>query len=149
MFNQFTPSEVVTAVGKAAMNAARATSTDDDFARGQLLSAASTTRHLAVELDWFPAVLRLFAAKVREVVTPLFTPGEAGSSAAAALATADGFAEVGEHVSVVLVALRARDDAEATAARRELRHLMHELTEREVSLLAGVIESGRTAVKRL
>ena len=53
MFNPLTPSEMVTAIGLAARTAARGEGELDEFDRGQLMSAYSATRHLAIEIDRF------------------------------------------------------------------------------------------------
>ena len=58
MFNPLTPSEMVSAIGLAARATARSESELDDFDRGQLMSAYSATRHLAIEIASFSAELR-------------------------------------------------------------------------------------------
>src|SRR5437879_12106590 len=61
-----TTSEVVSAVGRAARDAARSGGEDSEFSRGQLMSAYSASRHLSVELCRFPAELDTFAESVAD-----------------------------------------------------------------------------------
>ena len=53
MFNPLTPSEMVAAIGMAARTTARGDGELDEFDRGQLMSAYSATRHLAIEIYSF------------------------------------------------------------------------------------------------
>lgn len=133
MFNPLSPSEVVAAVGAAARDAARAEDPAGEFARGQLLSAASASRHLAVELAQYAAPLRAF---VEEVVQAVADEPSAAASVARLRAAADPRA-VGEVVCDLLDALRSED---RTAALVQVHAALRRLSDREVALLADAIE---------
>jgi hypothetical protein len=132
-----TPAEVVTALGQSARLAARADAGEisNDYSRGQLLSAFSTSRHLTVELQSYGPELRAFADDVAGMV------GEALPDVAAALRETGDAGPIGELTCRALETLRG-DDAPAGAA--ELRMAVHArlrvLAEREVDLLAEAIE---------
>ena len=67
MFNQLTPSEVVTAIGATLRGAARGEGQASDFGRDQLMSAYSATRHLRVELVEYPPVWSAFRNELDRV----------------------------------------------------------------------------------
>lgn len=141
MFNPLTPAEVVAAVGSTARGIARGEETLSEYARGQLLSAYSCTRHIGVEIDRFDAEIRLFATDVCG-----WTRGAApairldvGPICAALQRTSDARA-AGDLVSELLEGLRSDDSAVATELRCRIRSRLRRIAEREVELLAEVIE---------
>ena len=64
MFNPLTPAQVVAAIGSTARGIARSDETLSDYARGQLLSAYSCSRHITVEIDRYEGEIRAFADDV-------------------------------------------------------------------------------------
>ncbi len=130
MFNHLTPAEVVSAIGQAARDAARGDGVTSAYARGQLLSAYSSARHVTVEIDAYPAELRAFAADLAAVV----------ESPAPELAAASGAAQLGALTCDALAQLRADGD---DAAVRRIHERLRRLADREVELLAQVIEGPR------
>ena len=134
MFNHLTPAEVVTAIGRAARDAARGDGATSAYARGQLLSAYSSARHVTVEIDAYPSELRAFSADVAAVVEP-HAPG-----LAAGLAREGGAARVAELTCEALERLRTGGD---DAAVRRIQERLRRLADREVELLAEAIEGPR------
>jgi hypothetical protein len=137
MFNPLTPSEMVTAIGLAARATARGDGALDDFDRGQLLSAYSATRHLAVEIASFADELTARCAAIADIAD-----GQASLRGfSSAVRSAPDGAAAGEAIASLLDACRAQPElAETRAAiRRELRALC----DAEVGLLADSIEAGR------
>jgi hypothetical protein len=144
MFNPLTPAQVVAAIGAAAREAARSEKPRDAFARGQLLSAYSGSRHLAVELDGYDPEVRAFAAAVSAMTRV----------AAGALPEGDGLVELADqldatrdpHLIACLVCELLDDVREdrspaATALRASVRESLRRLADREVDLLADAIET--------
>lgn len=143
MLNPLTPAEVVTAVGQAAREAARSEEPNSVFARGQLLSAYSATRHLAVELSLFGPEVAALASQVARTVSK---SAEATDSAVALLALAALIAQtpdaqrLGDPVCELLDELREDASPQAAVLRAELQGTLARLADREVDLLAEVIE---------
>lgn len=139
MFNPMTPADVVRAVGQAARAAARGQDADSDFARGQLLSAYSISRHLAVEIESYGPELRAFAADVAG-----WTRDFGESDPIGALGTqverAKGVSELGVATCLLLERLRVSDSEAAADLRDRVRARLRRLADREVDLLAAVIE---------
>jgi hypothetical protein len=131
VFNHLTPADVVTAIGRAARDAARGDGVTSAYARGQLLSAYSSARHVRVEIDAYPAELRAFAADVAAAVEPR-APG-----LAAELTGDAGAARVAALTCEALERLRAHGD---DAAVRRIQERLRRLADREVELLADAIE---------
>lgn len=147
MFNPMTPSEMMNAVGRAASEAARGEAAASDFSRGQLMSAYSATRHLAVELAAFGAELRWFAAAAAGELRAArgLEHVHALSDRASELACGTDAQRTGDLVSEVLDAIRADGSPQAGMLRTRLHRLLRELSEREVELLADAIEGQRPA----
>lgn len=143
MFNPLTPAEVVGAIGRAARDAARSEEPASEFARGQLMSAYSASRHLGVELESFEPELRLFGQAVAACIRQRADAGGDGERMAALAdrveATSDARA-VGDAVCELLDALRGDAGVAAGELRTEVRSLLRQLADREVDLLADVIE---------
>ena len=142
MFNPGTTSEMVTAVGRAARDAARADGAGSEFSRGQLMSAFSASRHLSVELARFPAELEAFAAAVTNELVgaeAVACPSEL-DAIARQLATASDAPRIGDLVAAGLDLLREDPAPAARRLRKSLRRRLRALSEREVDLLADVIE---------
>jgi hypothetical protein len=138
MFNPLTPSEMVTAIGLAARATARGDGELDDFDRGQLLSAYSATRHLAVEIDRFSGELSARCAAIADAA--------AGEPSLRPLAddvrrATDGGA-AGEAISALLEA--CRQTPELAGVRAAIRRELRALCDAEVGLLAEGIEAGRS-----
>lgn len=121
MFEPLTPTEVVAAIGAAARAAARSEDPGDPFSRGQLRSADSCARHLAVELEHFDAERRTLADAV-------------GGD----LPTADG--ALADALCALLERLRADPSPEAAARRAQVQRALAAMADREVALLAAAIE---------
>lgn len=136
MFNQLTAAEVVSAVGRAARGAARDGESGGDYARGQLLSAYSSSRHVAVEIEFFEPELRAFAARLAEAATAL----PDGGQLAARLESAHGAGEASEATCMLLDRLRGDDSPLARDLHRSVRAALRRLADREVELLAEAIE---------
>lgn len=124
MFNPMTQAELIAAMGRTARDAARAADPTDPFLRAQLLSVYSASRHAAVELAEFDGELRRFAQAAG------VEPGDAGA--------------VGEAVCALLERLRSDPSPQAAASLAAVRAALVVLADREVDLLADVIEGPRT-----
>ena len=153
MFTPLTPAQYVSAIGLVARDRARDDEPADEFHRGQLLSAYSGSRHLAVELTWFAAELQAFTTAVADEVEtaahalPAPTPDTERQGlrtlAAGLRGTADPV-EAGRRVSKLMAQLRERRSPHTAALQARCRALLAQLCDREVSLLADAIESGRS-----
>ncbi|MCW3011558.1 MAG: hypothetical protein JWO90_1962 [Solirubrobacterales bacterium] len=141
MLNPVTPAEVVVAIGHAARDGARSEDPGATFARGQLLSAYSATRHLATELSLFGPEVAAFAAEVARIARE-----GAGDDAAPLLALAAVIAatedaqRLGDPVCELLDLLRADGSPQAALVRAQVRAALARLGDREVELLADAIE---------
>jgi hypothetical protein len=147
MFVPLAPAEMVTAIGRAARAAGRAHGEPTEFERGQLMSAYSATRHLAVELDHFgPERERLrgeIAAQVATVVPALTAEDPARERLTAILATPDDAGALGEDLCVLLAECREHTGEPWRSLQTTVQARLRELSDREVSLLTEVIEAGR------
>lgn len=137
-----TPAEVVTAMGRATRAAARSDEPSSDFSKGQLMSAFSASRHLTVELAEFGPALRTFAGEVSAAV------GDGGLGAALEehvreLREAATGQEIGDVVAAMLDRLRDDPSPDAARVRARIHGLLRSITDREVALLAEVIEGER------
>lgn len=145
MFNPLTPGQYATAIGRAARDAARAERPLDEFGRGQLMSAYSGSRHLAVELDCFAQELQAFADAAAEAIAraALAVPDdEFLRTIERALRARPDAISVGMHLSDLLLRLRGEQTGILAELRAELRRLLRSLCDREVALLAEAIEGG-------
>ena len=144
MFNPLTPSEMVTAIGSAARAAARTDEALDEFDRGQLMSAYSACRHLAIEIATFSSELSARCSAIADAVdrasgaeslhdlaARLREAGEAGDARAA-----------GDAIAELLAACRARESR--SALRGRIQAELRALCDTEVALLADGIEAGRS-----
>ncbi len=148
MFSPLTPAEVVTAVGRAARDAARSDEPASEFSRGQLMSAFSVSRHLGVEIAAFGPELRAFADGVAadlRASSGALARGDALQATAGELATAHDAHRIGDLVATALDDLRGDPSPAATALRAQLHTALRRLADREVELLAEVIEGPRPA----
>lgn len=146
MFSPMTPAEVVSAIGQTARGAARSEERASEFSRGQLMSAYSASRHLGVELVGYPDELRRFTEEVGGLLAraaELPRDGRFAAAPDALLATSDAH-EIGDIVSAWLDDLRGDPSPEAAAIRSGLQAALRRLADREVELLAEVIEGSRT-----
>jgi hypothetical protein len=148
MFSPLTPAEVVTAVGRAARDAARSDEPASEFSRGQLMSAFSVSRHLGVEIATFGPELRSFADGVADALragSGALACGDALQAAAGELAQAADAHRIGNLVAGALDDLRGDASPAATELRARLHAALRALADREVELLAEVIEAPRPA----
>ena len=148
MFSPLTPAEVVTAVGRAARDAARSDEPASEFSRGQLMSAFSVSRHLGVEIAAFGPELRSFADTVADALrasSGAVMRGDAPEATAGELAKAADAHRIGNLVATALDDLRDDPSPAATALRARLHAALRGLADREVELLAEVIEGPRPA----
>ena len=142
MFNQLTPAEVVAAIGRAAREAARGEESSNDYGRGQLMSAYSISRHLAVEIEAYGPELRAFAAEVGTWARD-FGPSDPIAPVAGALESALDANQIADAVCQLLERLRADGSERAADLRTRVRARLRELADREVELLADVIEPSK------
>jgi hypothetical protein len=146
MFNPLTPSEMVAAIGMAARTTARGDGELDEFDRGQLMSAYSASRHLAIEIESFPAELSARREAIAGAVEEACA-GDGGTDAGAlrGLASrlrASGDARAaGETIAELLDVCRDRG---LVALRGQIRTQLRDLCDAEVNLLADGIEAGRS-----
>jgi hypothetical protein len=136
------PSDVVTAVGRTARDAARSEADASEFARAQLMSAYSASRHLAVELAAFRPELEWFAGAVVGELRAArgLATGAALSGLAGELESTMNAQRAGDLMSQILEALRDDGSSESANLRARLHTLLRRLSEREVELLADAIE---------
>jgi len=147
VFSPLTPAEVVTAVGRAARDAARSDEPASEFSRGQLMSAFSVSRHLGVEIATFGPELRSFADTVADALrasSGALACGDALRATAGELADAADAHRIGNLVAGALDDLRADASPAATELRARLHAALRGLADREVELLADVIEAPRS-----
>jgi thioredoxin-like negative regulator of GroEL len=126
MLNPMSTAEVVRAVG-AVLEASAAGGADDDYRRGQVLSAFSVCRHLAAE----EAGRRELAEWLEAASAPALAGlGEAPLSAAQP-------EEAGERLAALMEELRDAGDEDSREALAELRAVMRELCDREIAILVA------------
>lgn len=125
MFNQLSPEYMVRAIGEVLRAAARRDEPASDFDRDQLMSAYSASRHLAVELASYDAVIRRFAGDLAKLA-----PDRVDAAATDPRA-------LGELLCDLLDEWRADDSEAAAAMRAAACALMRRLADDEVGLLAG------------
>jgi hypothetical protein len=149
MFNPLTPAQMVSAIGRAAREAARSGGALDDFDRGQLKSAYSASRHLAIEIESFGAELHRQCeaiAMAAEDAADRMT-GDPDTDTLRRLAErvrlAHSAPAAGAATGDLLELCRERDQARWTLLRGEVRRALRALCDREVALLAEGIEAGR------
>jgi hypothetical protein len=145
MFNPLTPSEMVTAIGMAARTTARGDGELDEFDRGQLMSAYSATRHLAIEIESFRGELSARCAAIADAVDQACAgDGAAEADALRALAArlraSLDARTAGDAIGELLELCREHGLA---ALRGETRTQLRALCDAEVTLLADGIEAGR------
>lgn len=149
MFNPLTPAQMVTAIGRAAREAARSEERLDEFDRGQLKSAYSAARHLAIEIESFGAELRrqcdVIATAAEEAAEGMSgdTEIEALRRLTERVRRADSAATAGAAIADLLELCRQRHQKRWVALRGDVRRALRGLCDREVALLAEGIEAGR------
>ena len=136
-----TPADVVLAIGQAGRAAARGKEADSEFARGQLLSAYSIARHLSVEIEAYEPELNGFVSDVSGWAGELGGDGAIGA-AAEQLRLAEDTTAIADATCVLLECLRADGSPAAAQLRLRVRKRLRALADREVELLAEVIEGG-------
>jgi hypothetical protein len=141
MITPLTPAEMIAAIGEAARAAGRAGEPLSEFQRSQLMSAYSATRHLAVELDAFPAEVEDFCDALAGELEARMDAGlpELAAIAAKLRGNADP-RRAGEVVSALLNLLRAHPSPAAAALRAHVHAVLRRLCDREVDLLAAALE---------
>jgi hypothetical protein len=127
MLNPMSTAEVVRAVGAVLEASAAGGGSDDDYRRGQTLSASSVCRHLAAE----EAGRRELAEWLEAASAPLLTRCGAEPLSAARPE------EAGERLASLMEELRGAEDEESREALVALRAVMHELCDREIAILAA------------
>jgi hypothetical protein len=144
MFNPLTPSEMVAAIGMAARTTARGDGELDEFDRGQLMSAYSATRHLAIEIESFQGELSVRCTAIADAIDAAGDrdgDGDAGVGALAARLRASPDAQAaGDAIAELLDLCREQG---RVALRGEIRTQLRALCDAEVTLLADGIEAGR------
>jgi hypothetical protein len=146
MFNPLTPAQTVTAIGRTARTAARTETALDEWGRGQLKSAFSASRHLAIELESFPDELRSCCEHVSAAASAAVQASspcpqrEALASLAARVERAGDAPAAGAALAELLELCRGHRHAPWPELRREVQSALRTLCEREVALLAAGIE---------
>jgi hypothetical protein len=141
VFPPLTPSEMVAAIGAAARVAARAEDPGGAFSRGQLRSASSAARHLAVELATYARERRAVAAEVAGALAASeLAAAEPYAGLARRLAGGEGGAALADPLCELLAALRVDDAPAALALRGDVRAILARMADREVALLTAAIE---------
>jgi hypothetical protein len=149
MFTPLTPAQLISAIGVSARDAARSQQPLDDFARGQLKSAYSASRHLAIVLESFGPPLRDFAAAV--TASAQRTAAEAAAeedpaaieALAARLARTQDAHAIGDTVCRMLELCRSRPGRPWSDLRADIRGSLRVLCDSEVAILAAGLEQGR------
>ena len=154
MFNPLTPSEMVAAIGLAARTTARGDGELDEFDRGQLMSAYSATRHLAIEIESFAGELSARCAAIADAVDAASRRGRRRRATPArrcdaaelgALPRNAGAPDAPAPRSATLLGhCRSCRDRGLVALRGEIRTQLRALCDAEVALLADGIEAGRS-----
>jgi hypothetical protein len=141
MFNQLTPSEVVTAIGATLRGAARGEGQASDFGRDQLMSAYSATRHLAVELAAYEPELRNFTASVSDQIRAAEVPGLERElpSLSDRIGRSRDPSEIGEALCELFELLRRTPSPQTRALRTSIHVQLRSLADREVDLLADAL----------
>ncbi len=124
MFNPISAPEVILAIG-GVLKAAAGQEAEDEYRRGQMLSAYSIARHLAAEETARPELRGWFADELGEI---LGADGGRGWELDPA--------ELGERLCELLAELRAADDEESRSTAAALRLALRQLCDREVAALA-------------
>ena len=142
MFNPMTPAEVASAIGITARDAARADEPLGSFGRGQLMSAYSGSRHLAVEVSSFGAEIERFAAELARAFDGMEAGGETLAALATRLRDSSDPRGIGDLLCELLDGLRQQPPSSHTRGLRGKIHAsLRELCDREVELLADAIEA--------
>jgi hypothetical protein len=146
MFNPLTPSEMVAAIGIAARATARGDGELDEFDRGQLMSAFSASRHLAIEIESFGGELSTRCGAIADAVDKACV-GDSGADAGALLGLAGRLRASGEARAAgdtIAELLDLCRDQGLVALRGQIRTQLRALCDAEVRLLADGIETGRS-----
>jgi hypothetical protein len=149
MFNPLTPAHMVTAIGRAAREAARLQEPLDEFDRGQLKSAYSASRHLAIEIESFGEELQrqcdTIAVACEHAAHSM--DGDPDAETLRRLAErvhrAHDAPAAGAAVADLLELCRSRHETRWVLLRSDTRRALRALCDREVSLLAEGIEARR------
>lgn len=137
MFNQLTAAQVVTAIGATARATARSEKGElSDFERDQLMSAYSATRHLAVELEAYPAAFERFSSALGERLADADAPGVDGVRKAL---REGGRPQIGDALSEALAQWREAESETTRELRADVQRLLRDLADREVDLLADAL----------
>ena len=145
MFNPLSPSEMITAIGRAAREAARGGAPLSDFERTQLKSAYSATRHLAIEIAAFPRERERFRTDLSSyalTAAGTLEDEDCDRATLAASAVSDE-AHLAQTGCELLETCRRRDGEPWVTLAAQIRALLRDLCDREVQLLAAGIEVGR------
>lgn len=126
MLNPMSTAEVVRAVG-AVLEAGAGGGTDDEYGRGQVLSAFSVCRHLAAEEEGRRRLAEWLEAASAEIFAARGEP----------LLAAAQSEEAGARLASLMEELRAADDEESRQVLVELRGVLRELCDREIAILAA------------
>jgi len=141
MFNPMTPAEVASAIGITARDAARADEPLGSFGRGQLMSAYSGSRHLAVEVSSFGTEIQRFAVELAGAFDGVEGGGETLAGVATRLRDSPDPRGVGDLLCELLDGLREQPPSSQTRAlRAKIHSSLRDLCDREVELLADAIE---------
>lgn len=138
------PSEVVLALARTLKEAANEQAPQDEYRRGQLLSASSMARHLAAEESFEPELRRWFHERALALLIPACErAGSLGEhalerrlrSTCGVLERAGDGRQSGDAVAELLADLHTGDPA-WDEVRRAMHALLRELCDQEVTALA-------------
>lgn len=139
-----TSPEIVLALGRTLKDAADPDRPQDEYRRGQLLSAYSVARHLAAEQSAEAELRSWFRSRMAGLLEPASEQAASLGDGAlearlaetgARIAQAEDRREIGELVCELLAELRA-GGAPSHDVHREIQSLLRELCDREVTALA-------------
>jgi hypothetical protein len=139
VFNPLTPAEMADAMGRTARDAARSSDPADGFVRAQLMSVYSASRHLGVELTAFEPELQAFVTAVARATAQAGADAGGGRLGDELGETSDPRA-LGGLVCELLDEVRGDRSAAARDVHAAVRSKLAGLVDREVELLADVIE---------
>jgi len=131
MFNPLSAPELIVGMGRT-MRAAAGDGADDDWARGQLLSAYSISRLLAAEVDGEAELLAWLKGALGAALAA--ADGAEAAAAAARIEAAADAGAVGDALVELLATLRERPDP---PLRARLHAVLREMTARELATLAA------------
>jgi hypothetical protein len=143
MFNPVTPAQLVLALGRAARDAATGGEMLSEFDRTQLFTAYTAARHLSAEIEGYEPEIRCFGHDVAALIRPVLPQLRSRKPMADLLSKMEGVSDprtAGDLTSAMLELLREDASEAAPALRRKIQSRLRELSEREIEILAGILD---------